>query len=110
VITDLSIEGIDEAQLAQEKKLALYRIAQEQINNIEKHADCNRVQIGLKTKDSKVIMMIEDDGKGFDLEKTRSGIGINNIYDRVEAMSGAVKIESCPGRGCRLWVALPLSG
>ena len=110
VCTDLRIEGIDETQLAQEKKLVLYRIAQEQINNIGKYANCSRVQIGLKTEHDKVIMMIEDNGKGFDPAKKTRGIGISNIYSRAEAMNGAVRIDTQPGNGCKLWVALPLSG
>jgi PAS domain S-box-containing protein len=88
-------------------KLSMYRIIQEQINNILKHAEAKNVNISIKTQGKAIIINIVDDGRGFDISNKRKGIGISNIMNRVETFNGEVEIESSPGNGCKLMVSIP---
>lgn len=99
-------KGVKENLLSEEQKLTLYRIVQEQLNNILKHADASSIAITVQVSNSKVQLKIVDDGKGFDTTKHRSGIGITNIINRAELFNGKVKIDSTPGEGCSLEVEL----
>jgi len=88
-------------------KLSIYRIIQEQLNNIIKYADASRVDIQINMQDDDVLTLsITDNGKGFDPTVRRKGIGITNISNRAELYNGKVEIDSAPGKGCRLTVGL----
>jgi signal transduction histidine kinase len=95
-------QGMHEELLTDEQKLTLYRIAQEQLNNILKHAEASVVTILLYTDSRCIYMVITDDGKGFDMTAPRQGVGITNIISRVELSKGKVQINSSPGMGCSL--------
>lgn len=99
-------EGVDEFSLSQEQKLAIYRIIQEQVTNILKHAEATTVIIQLYARNGQVLLKITDNGKGFNTNQPRSGIGITNITSRAESFNGYVKIDSVPGAGCTLEVVL----
>jgi two-component system, NarL family, sensor histidine kinase UhpB len=99
-------KGVKENLLSEEQKLTLYRIVQEQLNNILKHAEATSIVISLNVSDSTVQLKIADNGKGFDTTKRRNGIGITNIINRAELFNGKVKIDSNPGGGCILEVTL----
>lgn len=99
-------KGVKENLLSEEQKLALYRIVQEQLNNILKHAEASSIAITLEVSDSKVRLNIVDNGKGFDTTKQRNGVGITNIINRAELFNGKVKIDSGPGEGCNVEVIL----
>mgnify|MGYP001049867538 CR=1 FL=1 len=88
-------------------KLNIYRIIQEQTNNIIKHSAAKNVTIAIEELNNMINMKVSDDGKGFDTTKERSGIGISNIINRVETFNGKFKIESSVGNGCKVWVSLP---
>jgi signal transduction histidine kinase len=88
-------------------KLNIYRIIQEQTNNIIKHSSAQNVTITIEELNNMINMKVTDDGKGFDITKERSGIGISNIINRVETFNGKFKIESSVGNGCKIWVSLP---
>jgi PAS domain S-box-containing protein len=88
-------------------QLALYRIIQEQLNNIVKHASAHKTFITLDMKSNAAILKIKDDGKGFDLTRNRTGIGLSNIQSRVEMLAGKYDIHSAPGQGCELIIQLP---
>lgn len=94
--------------LDDKKELMLYRIVQEQLNNIGKHAQAKTVVIQLKTKDENLLLSITDDGVGFDATKKAKGIGLKNISSRVEFYSGNLNIISTPGKGCKLELIIPL--
>ncbi len=94
--------------LLKEQKLALYRIVQEQLNNITKHAQATSVTIKLTQQGQDTILTIQDDGIGFDTEALRTGIGLNNIISRVKAFEGNVQIHSKPEEGCMLIISLPI--
>jgi two-component system sensor histidine kinase UhpB len=90
-------------------KLMCYRIVQIQLNNIIKHARAHRATIQLKRKRDQLVLIIQDDGIGFDTKKKSNGIGLRNIRNRVGFYNGTVMIDSEPGKGCVLAVIIPLS-
>src|SRR5579872_3726267 len=102
----LHISGLDEAELLPEQKINIYRIIQEQLNNILKHAQAGEVVIELNKVKEQVRLRLTDDGKGFDPRMRRKGVGLSNIISRAELYNGKVEIDSSPGKGCRLEVIL----
>ncbi len=102
----LTISGLDENALQPEQKINIYRIIQEQLNNILKHAQASSVSIELNKQGEQICLRVEDDGKGFDPRVRRNGVGISNIMSRAELYNGRVEIDSSPGKGCRLEVIL----
>lgn len=88
-------------------KLNIYRIIQEQMNNILKYAGAETMCVSVKVEWNNILIRIEDDGKGFDAEKRRDGIGISNMINRVESFNGEIEIISSPGNGCRINIVMP---
>lgn len=91
----------------------LYRITQEALNNIVKHAKAQKIAINLSNDKNKYITLsIIDDGKGFDLKKTKkgkmTGNGLGNIQTRARLLNGTIKIESEPNKGTNIFVKIPL--
>ncbi|MEN1759730.1 sensor histidine kinase [Anoxynatronum sibiricum] len=93
-------------------KLALFRVVQEALNNVNKHAKATACTVMLKKESEQVMLMIRDNGRGFDLNRVRvsqeNGFGIMNMKERVELLNGNLKIDSTPGQGTILTVTLPL--
>ena len=94
--------------LSDDQKLMIFRILQEQTNNIIKYANAKNVLITLKEENSKIFLSITDDGKGFDASVQSKGIGFINIYNRVDAFGGDMELISSPGNGCALRINFPL--
>lgn len=94
--------------LKENQKLTLFRIIQEQLNNIMKHAAAKKAVIQLTRSGTNVDLKISDDGKGFDFKKMRKGLGFINMKNRAELFGGRVQIVSQPGKGCQLHVNFPL--
>ncbi|ANE49747.1 PAS domain-containing sensor histidine kinase [Flavisolibacter tropicus] len=103
----LTVNG-DHAKISQEVHLGVYRIIQEHMTNILKHAEAARVNITISVCDFTLIVKIKDDGKGFDINAQRNGIGINNMQGRAESLNGKLTIDSKPTAGCTLTLAIPL--
>lgn len=97
-----NLHDIGEAQ-----QLALYRIVQEQVNNIIKHAEATHVSIELTGKNGYVNLSIHDDGKGFDPGARSKGVGLSNIMSRIEVFDGKLELISSEGSGCTLKVKMP---
>ncbi len=88
---------------------ALYRLVQEGVNNVVKHAKAASVWINLEYLDGEVIISLEDDGQGFDpSRRTRFGMGLQGLRERFFMLSGNLDIESAPGKGTRLYGSLPI--
>ena len=102
----LDTKDMDETNLGESLKITIYRIIQEQINNILKYAEASEVMIRIASAADTVLLTIRDNGKGFDPLALRKGVGITNINSRAELFNGKVEIESSPGNGCRLKVKL----
>jgi PAS domain S-box-containing protein len=90
-------------------KLMIFRIIQEQVNNIIKHAHAKTVNIKIEFTNDSIVTSIEDDGGGFDTNKNSRGIGLNNIASRAAYFGGFVNIDSALGKGCKLSVSIPLA-
>ena len=93
--------------LEKDQMLALYRILQEQLNNIIKHADATEVHICLSQQEGKTDMVINDNGAGFDPNEASRGIGFNNMKSRTKVFGGEMKIVSAPGEGCTISISIP---
>lgn len=103
---DLSVFGMKE-NLKTEYQLALYRITQELINNVLKHSNAKRVSLQIGYRDEKIIIMIEDDGKGFDLNQHKDGYGLKNLQARTKLLNGIMNIDTQPGRGTSISIEVP---
>jgi len=95
-------------RMADDLKLNIYRIIQEQVNNVLKHSDATCLAIAIRTSNGYLMITIEDDGRGFDPSRISNGIGISNMMNRVESFNGKLTIDSSPGKGVRLFVSLPI--
>ena len=90
-------------------KLNIYRIVQEQLNNVLKHAKATKVTISLLQNKKSILLYIADNGVGFDTGKKRKGMGIANIKSRAATYHGNADFVSQPGQGCVLTVKFPLT-
>jgi signal transduction histidine kinase len=102
-------EGVSEESLDEKMQLTIFRIVQEQVNNILKHANATRATIKLSRQENKIILLISDNGTGCDTTGEKKGLGIINIRSRAELHYGSVEIASKPGEGFELKVFMPLS-
>ncbi len=104
----------DQVELSAEQELALYRIAQEALNNIRRHAAATGVEVRLVFQDGSVALEVEDNGQGFQVPDSladfsqRGHFGLMGIQERAWALEGEFTIESSPGRGARLCVQAPI--
>ncbi len=96
-----------EKDIDDKMELMLYRIAQEQMNNILKYSQAKKAVINLQRDENNVFLIISDDGLGFDTSKTAKGIGLRNIHSRAEFYSGTMSVISAPGKGCTLEITIP---
>jgi signal transduction histidine kinase len=86
----------------------LYRIAQEAVNNILKHAEASHIVIGLRRSDNVLVLYIRDDGTGFQPSKKKRGLGIHLMTYRADVVDGKLSIETRPGRGTTITCNVPL--
>jgi PAS domain S-box-containing protein len=103
---DFTHQGVWEEVLESNLQLALYRIIQEQINNIVKYAGASQVKVFLFQDDKGIQLCLSDNGVGFEPSENQRGVGFTNIINRSTAYNGKVDIESSPGNGCSLTVYL----
>jgi signal transduction histidine kinase len=109
---DLAITGLDEYRLPPAIETALYRITQEALANIIRHARAKTASIFIERGQDKVLAIIDDDGQGFDselIERQDGHLGLYGIRERAELLSGHLVIESQPGAGTSLYVEIPLA-
>ncbi len=106
----LDTGSIDTLEVSEDLHLAIYRILQEQFTNILKYAGASLVSVRLWVTDKLLRLAISDNGRGFDPDQKRNGIGITNMNMRAESLGGSLVIDSAPGKGCRLEASFPLEG
>jgi signal transduction histidine kinase len=99
---------INEDVLEKGLRLNIYRIVQEQFNNIVKYAEAKKVKVTMIQKGDLLLLEIYDNGKGFDMKEKHKGIGLTNIIHRAETYNGKVKIESSHGNGCNIYIEFML--
>jgi signal transduction histidine kinase len=99
----------NEIKLGENYAISMYRIAQEALNNVAKHAKADRVDISLKCSANNYILKIRDNGTGFDISTKKSAsLGLVGIQERALALGGSISINSSPGSGTEILVRLPL--
>jgi two-component system sensor histidine kinase UhpB len=97
-----------EHRIDKNMELMLYRIAQEQLNNIRKYASAKNAVLALGSGPGNLFFSIADDGIGFDPSVKARGIGLKNISSRVDFYAGTINIITAPGKGCKLEINIPL--
>jgi signal transduction histidine kinase len=98
------VARLGDEQLPTEVATALYRIVQEGLTNVAKHAQAHTVSILLTRKNGRVAVVIEDDGRGFDPNRPADGFGLQGIRERVDLLGGSLQVESRAGAGTTLAV------
>jgi signal transduction histidine kinase len=94
-------------QLTEDHKTCIYRIVQEALHNIVQHADARNVRITVTQETDRLLLSIQDDGRGFNPPQER-GMGLIGMEERVSALGGRLVVESASGEGTLLRVALPM--
>ncbi|MCW3084138.1 MAG: hypothetical protein JWP12_1504 [Bacteroidetes bacterium] len=106
----LQVHDMDNFTLDKQTKFNIYRIVQEAVNNILKHAEAKEINIQLIKQDDHLTIMIEDDGKGFNKADLKmNGRGLRNITARSEWLDGTITIDSTPGRGTTIVIEIPVN-
>lgn len=101
------MEGVDKRLNANVEHM-MFRVVQECVTNVIKHAQASRLDISLILEERELVLIIEDNGCGFDTSVSAEGIGLKNIYSRVAYLNGSVELDSKPGKGTVISIAIPL--
>jgi signal transduction histidine kinase len=110
IATEFS-SGMDEFQYAPAIAIGLFRICQESLTNVARHAAASKIRIMLEEGNGKILLTIRDNGKGFDTRKIggKKTLGLLGMKERTLMMGGEFRIESLPGKGTTLMVTVPIS-
>jgi PAS domain S-box-containing protein len=111
VAVELHTSGLLDERLAPEVETALYRIAQEALNNVAKHSQAARVEVILERRADCVLLILEDDGVGFEpVERTGppGGFGLVGMQERAALVGASLEIDSTPGKGTSILVRMPM--
>jgi two-component system, chemotaxis family, CheB/CheR fusion protein len=112
IAADFHSQGLDKTRLPHDTEINLYRITQEALNNVLKHADASRVAVILECREEQLVLVIEDDGIGFDRAAAGAaerGIGLIGMQERAALIGGTLEIEAGPGAGTTIFVRAPLT-
>jgi PAS domain S-box-containing protein len=112
IAAELHTSGLMDDRLASEVETALYRIAQEALNNVAKHALARRVEVILERRPDCVLLIVEDDGVGFDSGKPaagRHGFGLVGMQERAALVGASLDIETTPGKGTTILVRMAVA-
>ena len=102
-------EPMDTERFAPEVEASVYRIAQEALNNVAKHAQARSVNVLLEQRGEHIVLVVEDDGIGFRLERfERTMIGLTGMRERAAAVGGTLDIEPTPGGGTTVLARIPI--
>jgi signal transduction histidine kinase len=101
--------GLDQTTVPEVAAAAVYRIVQELVNNILKHAEATVALVQLIGKDGTLSITVEDDGRGFDKKvlDNSGGIGYSSLQNRVTYLKGTVDLQTSPGKGTAVHIELP---
>ncbi len=115
LVTSFDIDNIDDL-FPKEAQTNLYRISQEALTNIAKHAEAKHVSFAVKENEGSVTLSIEDDGKGFDVNRVRSihslekGLGLDAMEERARMLGASLDIKSQVGEGTKITLTISLEG
>ncbi|WP_162909673.1 ATP-binding protein [Aggregatilinea lenta] len=105
-------QHLENVRLPHNVEITLYRVIQESLTNIARHAEATHVEVSLALERSTIRVLIVDNGCGFDIERTlgadERGLGLLGMQERIELISGTLKLESQSGQGTRIQIQLPV--
>lgn len=107
---DLVVFGV-EPTLRSSVKAAIFRLVQECLNNVEKHAKAKSVQVKLEFVQDSLSLVVKDDGVGFDLDErmgTGGSFGLLGMKERTQLLEGQIEVQSAPGEGTKVLFQIPL--
>ncbi len=104
----LQTHNLKDVHISSEKANHITRILQELLNNILKHSEATEVHLEISHHDEHLHILLKDNGKGFDIEKTHEGVGIKHMRARAESMNGTFDIQSTPGLGTEIELVIPV--
>ena len=111
---DCQVTDLDQRRLPPEVETTVYRIVQEALTNVAKHAQATRVSLVLRHRGTSLLAIVEDDGRGFDVEAILGSapiekqLGLFGMSERAALLGGRFSVESAPGRGTTVFVEIPL--
>jgi signal transduction histidine kinase len=114
--TDYHSAGIEKLKLDFNTRINLYRMIQEGLSNIHKHAEATRAAVKLTAVHPHIILRIEDNGKGFDVAKrareidSEKRMGLRSLQERTDLLGGVMIVASKPGQGTKILIKLPYAG
>jgi signal transduction histidine kinase len=108
------LDNIDNS-LPKELRINFYRIVQESLNNIMKHAQATEVDVRITRSEEEVVLSIRDNGVGFNLTNRpskggKSGFGLTGMEERTHSLGGTFRVRSAPGQGTLMTVEIPIDG
>lgn len=105
---EITVEGQLDQRLSPHLELTIYRVVQEALNNVVRHAGAKAVQIRLQQDENWIQCAVQDDGVGFDpgAEAARKGLGLSRMRERVHAAGGTFEVISAPGHGSKIFLSL----
>jgi len=104
-----TVAVIEPPRLGRAAEAALFRIAQEALTNVARHAEAQSVSLLLRPEGENLVLEIADDGRGFVPDPAGDSLGLAGMRERAEQLDGEFTIESSPGKGCRVRVEVPLA-
>jgi PAS domain S-box-containing protein len=112
IAIEFKVDKLDHL-LSRDEETALFRVAQESLTNVLKHANARHVEVWLRFHKDQVMLKIQDDGKGFDVQRTRKAVrsghyGLMTMNERIELLGGSLKVESISGSGTTITALLPV--
>ncbi len=111
---DLQTVGFEEQRLPSQVETALYRITQEALTNVVRHAHVDRASLLLGVGPETVVVIVEDEGRGFEADRVMRGpadrhwLGLYGMRERAELLGGTLVVESTPGVGTTVFAWIPL--
>jgi signal transduction histidine kinase len=109
----VAVRGRASRSLPETVKTTVYRVAQEALTNVARHAQATRATVRVRTRRGKLQCRVRDDGRGFDVSAHREngarrrGLGLLGMEERIRALDGSIQIESSPGSGTRIDISVP---
>jgi signal transduction histidine kinase len=116
VAVDLHARALDVSRLPAPVEIAIYRIVQEALTNVARHANASAVSVLVERRDESLHVIVEDDGRGFEVDDVLAAqavdrrLGLHGMRERALLLGGAFTVESAPGRGTTVFVEVPLPG
>ena len=111
---DFIAAGLEELTLDEDTQINIYRLAQEALHNVKKHAEAKNITVRLVASSPNLMLRIIDDGKGFDIKRqrtkslTRRGMGLQSMIERVVLLNGTIDIRSHPKKGTAIFITIPI--